>query len=65
MISAKEEMKRLIDAQPDDISYEELAREIIFSAMVKNGLRDSDSRKTYSEEEMEGRIQSWARKDGI
>ena len=59
MATAKEEIKRLIEAQPDDSSFEELAREIAFRVMVERGLRDSDAGRTIPDEEMEARIRSW------
>lgn len=61
MSTAKEAIIKLIDAQPDDSTYEELAREIAFSLMVQRGLKDSDAGRTISDEEMETRIRSWAR----
>lgn len=60
MPTAKEELKNLIDAQPDDSTYEELAREVAFSLMVRRGLQDSDAGRTISDEEMEARIRSWS-----
>ena len=60
MPTAKEEIKNLIDMQPDDSTYEELAREIAFSLMVRRGLQDSDAGRTISDEEMEARIRSWS-----
>jgi hypothetical protein len=34
MVSAKEEMTKIIQAQPDDSSYEEILRELAFANMV-------------------------------
>lgn len=59
MSTAKEEVKQLIDQQPDDSSYEELVRELAFSIMVRRGLKDSDEGRSISNEEMRHRIQSW------
>ena len=59
MSMAKEEVRQLIDQQPDDSSYEELVRELAFSMMVRRGLKDSDEGRTISNEEMRHRIQSW------
>jgi predicted transcriptional regulator len=60
MPTAKEEIIKLIDAQTDDSTYEELAREIAFRLMVHRGLKDSDAGRTISDEEMEARIRSWS-----
>ena len=56
MVSAKDEMTRIIQAQPDDSSYEELLRELAFSRMVEHGLQDSLSGRTISDEEMRKRM---------
>ena len=59
MSTAKEELTKLIQEQPDDSSYDEILRELAFNIMVKRGLKDSDEGKTISNEEMERRIRSW------
>ena len=41
MATAKEELKDLLDQQPDDSSAEELIRELAFHAMVQRGIADS------------------------
>lgn len=59
MATAKEQMSRIIEAQPDDSSYEEILRELAFARMVERGLEDSETDKTISNEEMQKRIRSW------
>ena len=59
MVSAKDEMTKIIQAQPDDSSYEELLRELAFSRMVERGLQDSLSGRTISNDEMRQRISEW------
>lgn len=59
MSTAKEELTRLIQGQPDDSSPEEIVRELAFHVMVERGLADSDARRTISNEEMAHRIRSW------
>ena len=59
MVSAKEQMKAIIEDQPDDSSYDEILRELAFARMVERGLADSDARRTISHEEMGRRIKSW------
>jgi len=59
MSTAKEELTRLIQGQPDDSSREEIVRELAFHVMVERGLTDSDARRTISNEEMAHRIRSW------
>jgi hypothetical protein len=57
--TAKEDLSRLIQAQPEDSSAEEIVRELAFHVMVERGLADSDARRTVSNEETARRIRSW------
>ena len=59
MSTAKEELTRLIEGQPDDSSREEIVRELAFHVMVERGLADADAKRTISNEEMAHRIRSW------
>jgi predicted transcriptional regulator len=59
MATAKEELTKLIQDQPDDSSYDEILRELAFNLLVQRGLKDSDEGKTISNDEMGRRIQSW------
>ncbi len=59
MSTAKEHINEVIRRQPDDISYDELVRELAFDLMVQRGLKDSDERRTISNEEMQRRIKTW------
>ena len=59
MSTAKEELTRLIQGQPDDSSREEIVRELAFHIMVERGLADSDAKRTIANEEMARRIRSW------
>ena len=59
MSTAKEDLNKLLEQQPEDRSYEELIREMAFDVMVRKGLRDSEDGRTISNEEMQRRIRSW------
>ncbi|HEX2826002.1 MAG TPA: hypothetical protein VHP37_06625 [Burkholderiales bacterium] len=59
MSTAKEELTRLIQEQPDDRSPEEIVRELAFHVMIQRGLADSDAGRVISNEEMGRRIRSW------
>jgi predicted transcriptional regulator len=61
MANAKDTMKELIDAQPDDSTYEEILRELAFARMIDRGLEDSRAGRTISNEEMAQRIRKWQR----
>ncbi len=60
MATAKEELKLLLEDQPEDSSSEELVRELAFHVMVQRGLADSDAGRVISNDEMNRRIRSWA-----
>ena len=57
MPSAKEQIAKILQDQPDDSSYEEILREL--AQMVDRGLADSDAGRTISHEEMGRRIKTW------
>lgn len=59
MSTAKEELTRLIEEQPEDSSREEIVRELAFHVMVQRGLADSDANRAISDEDMARRIRSW------
>ena len=61
MSTAKDEMKILLEQQPDDSSSEEIVRELALHIMVERGLSDSDTDRTISNEEMDRRIRSWSK----
>jgi predicted transcriptional regulator len=61
MSTAREEMARLVQAQPADSTREEIVRELAFHVMVEKGLADSDARRVVSNEDMAQRIRTWRR----
>jgi predicted transcriptional regulator len=61
MSKAKEELRKLIEEQPEDSSGEEIVRELAFHVMVERGLADSDAGRVISNDEMARRIRSWQR----
>lgn len=61
MSNVKERMTAVIQAQPEDSSYEEIIRELAFERMVERGLEDSRTGKVLSNADMERRIQEWSK----
>lgn len=61
MATAKDELMKLLEEQPEDSSSEELVKELAFHVMVQKGLADSDAGRTISNDEMGRRIRSWRR----
>lgn len=60
-INAKTQIRKLLEQQPDDSSYDEILRELALHRMIEKGLEDADAGRTLSHEEMGGRIDSWAK----
>ena len=59
MPSDKERIANFLQDQPDDKSYEEILRELIFMRMVEKGLADSDAGRAISHEGLGHRIRMW------
>lgn len=59
MPNIKEKMTEIIQAQPEDATYEEIMRKLAFERMIEKGLQDSRSGKTLSNEELRHRIGMW------
>ena len=53
------EAKKVIESLPQDSTYDEIIRELIFGKMIKKGLEDSKNNKTISNQEMKNRIKQW------
>lgn len=58
-MTAKERIRELLDAQPDDASYDEILRELAFERMVDRGMLDIRQGRVISNEEMGKRIRRW------
>ncbi len=61
MSSVKERISEIIQAQPEDSTYEEILRELALARMVDRGLEDSRQGRVILNEEMERRIRTWQR----
>ena len=59
MGTAKEKLAELLDNQPDDSSYEEIVRELVFRVMIERGLKDSDKGLVIYDDELAQRIKQW------
>ena len=65
MSTAKEELTRLIQGQPEGSSREDIVRELAFHVMVERGLADSEAKRVISNEEMGRRIRSWQKLESV
>ena len=59
MLSIKDNAKKIIDDLPDDVSYDELIKELLFKRMVERGIRDSQLNKITSDEKLGREIEKW------
>lgn len=59
MSNIKATMTAVIDAQPDDATYEEIIRELAFERMIERGLSDVRNGQVVSNVDMGHRIRSW------
>ena len=59
MSTAKEKLAKLLDNQPDDSSYEEIFRELVFRVMIERGLKDSEKGLVICDDELAQRIKQW------
>ncbi|HEY4232778.1 MAG TPA: hypothetical protein VGM76_05115 [Lacipirellulaceae bacterium] len=57
--SARQQMIEILQQQPEDSSYDELLRELAFRRMVDRGLKDLESGRVISNEDMRRDIKSW------
>lgn len=59
MIAIKEKTKNIIDSMPEDVSYDEILKELAFAKMIEKGIQDSNSGKVISNQEMQDKITQW------
>ena len=59
--TAKERLIRIIQDQPDDMTDEEILRELLFHRMVRRGLKDVEEGRTVPHEEVLKEIESWGK----
>ncbi|MBI4651369.1 hypothetical protein HY745_08830 [Candidatus Desantisbacteria bacterium] len=52
MLSIKDSAKKIIDDLPDDVSYDELIKELLFKRMVERGVKDSQKNRITSDEDL-------------
>lgn len=59
MSTAKDQIKQILESQPEDSSYDDILRELAFKRMVNKGMSDAKSGNTISNEDMKERIKEW------
>jgi len=59
--TAKQRILKIVRAQPDDSSFDEILRELLLDRMVQRGLEDSVASRTINHQEMVRRVKTWRR----
>ncbi len=59
MSTAKEQIKQVLESQPEDSSYDDILRELAFKRMVNKGISDTRNGNVISNEDMEKKIKEW------
>jgi predicted transcriptional regulator len=59
MISAKEEVKKLLEQLPNDVSFEDIQYHIYVREKIEKGLQDIQEGRVLSHEEVEKRMSRW------
>ena len=56
---AKDEVRRILDGLPDDVSLDDIQYHIYVRQKIDSGLRDIESGRTLSEAEADQRLAKW------
>ena len=59
METAKEQVQRILEVLPDDVSLEDIQYHIYVRQKVDQGLADADAGRTVSHEEAMRRLDKW------
>ena len=59
MATAKEEVRRLLEALPDDASLEDIQYSIYVRERIERGRKEADAGKVIEQDEVEVRMRQW------
>lgn len=59
MLTAKEEVRRILDELPEDASFEDIQHRIYIRQKIERGLDDMRAGRVIPHEEVERRAQKW------
>lgn len=62
--TTKDAALQIIRDQPDDVTFDELIRELAFHRMIERGLADIEAGRTTSNEALKQRVESWFQSNG-
>jgi predicted transcriptional regulator len=57
--TAKEEVRKLLENIPDDVSYEDIQYHIYVREKIERAIQEADEGRFVSEEEVERRLSRW------
>ena len=60
--TAKEEVQKMLDQIPDDVSFEDIQYHIYVHEKIARGLKDVEEGRVLSQEEVEKRMSKWFEK---
>ncbi len=56
---AKEFVQKTLDEMPDDVSVEEIIKELAFKRMIERGIQDSLNNRVISQQQLAQKIAQW------
>ena len=59
MNAVKIEARKIIDSLPEDTTYDEILKELVFDRMIKRGLKNSQENQVIPHQEICNRIKQW------
>ena len=59
MTTAKDEVRRILDEIPDDVTLEDIQYHIYVCQKIERGLKDADDGRVLSQAEVERRMAKW------
>ena len=59
MSTTKEDVRKMLDQIPDDVSFEDIQYHIYVREKIERGLKDIEEGRVLSQEEVERRMSKW------
>lgn len=59
MLTVKERVKVAIDEMPDDVSIDEILKELAFQLMIDRGILDSEQNRVIADTQLDHEIEQW------
>ena len=59
MMTAKDQVRKILDLIPDDVTFEDIQYHIYVREKIERGLRDIEEGRVLTQEEVEQRMAKW------